>query len=148
MIGLGKQDAPRYNCYRELPYATGCALLMRRSVLQAVKGFDPDFANYQEDYDFCHRAREAGHRLVYVPEATVLHKVAQSLGQGSPLRWHYLGRNSVLFYRPGERFSWGTLLASLAWMVLRETFKGNARMIPAFLGGVSEGIDVFLRKRE
>lgn len=147
MIGFGKPDIPRYNCVRELRYATGCALLMRRSVIEDVRGFDAEFRNYQEDYDFCYRARQAGHRLLYVPRATVLHKVARSLGEGSPVRWHYLGRNTVLFYRPGERFSWTTLVGSVAWTMVRETVKGNVATIPAYARGVVEGIRL-LQERE
>jgi hypothetical protein len=148
MIGFGKRDAPRYNFTRELPYATGCALLVRRSVLEDVGGFDPRFTNYQEDYDFCYRARQAGHRLLYVPEATILHKVAQSLGEGSPIRWHYLGRNNVLFYRPGERFSWVTLFSFVAWTIVRESVTGNRATVPAFVQGVLEGMKTFRGERE
>jgi GT2 family glycosyltransferase len=148
MIGFGKRDAPRYNYAQELLYATGCALLVRRSVFEDVRGFDPRFKNYQEDYDFCYRARQAGHRLVYVHQATVLHKVAQSLGETSPIRWHYLGRNTVLFYRPGERFSWGALFSSVVWTIVRETVKGNVARVPAFVQGVLNGIGVFRSERE
>jgi hypothetical protein len=147
MIGFGKPDAPRYNCRRELSYATGCALLMSRSVLEDVGGFNPQFRSYQEDYDFCYRAREAGHHLLYVPQAEVLHKVAQSLGEASPTRWRYLGRNNVLFYRPGERFSWTTLFCSTVWTVVRESVKGNTATIPAFCQGVLEGVRMFRRER-
>ncbi|MBN1888605.1 MAG: glycosyltransferase family 2 protein [Thermoflexales bacterium] len=142
MVGFGKWDAPEYNQPGELSYATGCALLIGRSVFEAIGGFDPAFVNYQEDYDFCYRARQAGHRLAYVPQAVVRHKVSQSLGQQSPARWHYLGRNAVLFYRPGERFSWGALGSFLAWVVLREIVQGNLSRLPAYLGGVREGLAV------
>lgn len=148
MIGFGKRDAAQYNRTRELLYATGCALLVRRSVLEDVQGFDPRFANYQEDYDFCYRARQAGHRLLYVPDATILHKVAQSLGEGSHIRWHYLGRNKVLLYRPGERSSWGTLFTSVAWTIVRETTKGNMAAMPAFVQGVLEGVKTFCGEEE
>lgn len=142
MIGYGKQDAPQYNRACELTYATGCALLVRRSVFDEIGGFDPTFINYQEDYDFCYRARQAGHRLTYVPQAVVLHKVSQSLGHDAPERWHYLGRNTVLFYRPGVRFSWWALLSFLIWVVMREIIRGNISRLPAFARGVLEGINL------
>ena len=86
MIGLGKRDASKYNRRRELDFATGCALLVRRTVFEDIGGFDPAFSSYQEDYDFCFRARQAGHRLVYIPRAEILHKVSQSLGENTPVR--------------------------------------------------------------
>jgi GT2 family glycosyltransferase len=148
MIGFGRRDAPRYNRTHELAYATGCALLVRRSVFDDVGGFDPMFVNYQEDYDFCYRTRQAGHRLVYVPQAVVLHKVSQSLGHAAPTRWRYLGRNNVLFYRPGERFSWWALISFLAWVIVREAIKGNISRLPAFVRGVREGVELFQRMRD
>jgi GT2 family glycosyltransferase len=148
MVGFGRRDASRYNRAHELAYATGCALLVRRSVFDDVGGFDPMFVNYQEDYDLCYRARQAGHRLVYVPQAVVLHKVSQSLGHAAPARWCYLGRNNVLFYRPGERFSWWALMSFLAWVIAREAIKGNISRLPAFVRGVREGVKLFRRTRD
>jgi hypothetical protein len=142
MIGFNKKDAPRYNHIRELTYATGCALMVKRAVFTHIGGFDPVFINYQEDYDFCYRARQAGYRLLYVPQAIVMHKVSRSLGHDAPERWHYLGRNTVLFYRPGERFSWTSLLSFLGWVVLRELVNGNGSHLPAFWRGVYEGFTV------
>ena len=139
MIGFARRDAPQYDRARELTYATGCALLVRRSVFDEIGGFDATFVNYQEDYDFCYRARQAGHRLIYVPQAVVLHRVSQSLGQDAPARWYYLGRNAVLFYRPGVRFSWWALYSYLAWAVVREVTKGNLSHLPAFLKGARDG---------
>jgi GT2 family glycosyltransferase len=140
MIGFGKRDAPQYNDSRELAYATGCAMMVSHAVFKDIGGFDPLFVNYQEDYDFCYRARQAGHRLLYVPQAVIMHKVSRSLGEDAPIRWYYLGRNTVLFYRPGERFSWASLLAFLGWVLLRELISGNGSRLPAFLHGVRDGV--------
>lgn len=140
MIGFGALDSPRYNHQRELEYATGCALLGRREVFEMVGGFNPDFVNYHEDYDFCYRARKVGYRLVYAPQSVILHKVSRSLGAESPTRWHYLGRNTVLFYRPGQRFSWSTFYSAVIWIIGRETLKGHQTQVAAFLRGVREGL--------
>jgi GT2 family glycosyltransferase len=139
MIGLDQIDGPKYHHARELSYATGCALLARREVFEETQGFDPRFVNYHEDYDFCYRARQASFRLTYVPQATVLHKVSQSLGQDHSARWYYLGRNNVLFYRPGERFPWWALLSFLIWGTLREVKNGHLKLLPAFWRGVRDG---------
>ena len=142
MIGFGKRDGPQYNYARELNYATGCALMIKRAVLEDIGGFDPLFMNYQEDYDFCYRARQVGYRLLYVPQAIVMHKVSRSLGHDAPERWRYLGRNTVLFYRLGERFSRASLLSFLGWVVLRELANGNGAHLPAFWQGVRDGFTV------
>ncbi len=91
MIGFGKQDGPRYDAKGSLEYATGCALMVRRRVLDALPGFDPDLENYMEDYDFCFRLHRAGFSLGYVPASRVKHKVSQTLGEYSPERWRQAG---------------------------------------------------------
>ncbi len=64
---------------REVMFATGCALFIRRSVLEDIGGFDPRFFMYEEDVELCLRAREAGIRIRYVPHSLVLHKCQGSV---------------------------------------------------------------------
>jgi len=74
-----------------------CACLaMRSGTFRALAGFDERFRTY-EDHEFCRRARSAGVRLVYQPEATVLHESSQGLGR--MLKRHYLyGRGGYRFH--------------------------------------------------
>jgi GT2 family glycosyltransferase len=139
MIGYQKKDSGGYDSPRPLQYATGCALLVKRSVLEATQGFDPEFKNYMEDYDFSYRVRSAGFSIGYVPEARVLHKVSQTLGAFSALRWRYQGKNTVLFYRKCNRFSRGYLWAVLFWFTIREILKRNTGILPHFWRGVLDG---------
>ena len=139
MIGYKKPDGPKYNLAKELEYATGCALMIKKGVLDQVGGFDERYVNYLEDYDFTYRARKAGFTIGYVPGAKVLHKVSSSLGVSSPQRWHYLGRNTVLFFRHPDRFPSSLIWFVLGWNIIREIINGQARYIPDFWSGVKEG---------
>jgi N-acetylglucosaminyl-diphospho-decaprenol L-rhamnosyltransferase len=47
--------------------------LLRRADVPASGLFDPHFPVYDEDLDLCSRLRKQGRRLVYVPEAEVVH---------------------------------------------------------------------------
>jgi GT2 family glycosyltransferase len=142
MIGFQKLDGQVYNRSYPLEYATGCALMIKKQVFEKVPGFDPMYINYFEDYDFSFRIKQAGFSMGFVPEARILHKVSRSLGQSSPQRWFYLGRNTVLFYRKGNRFPGYTLWSVLSWIILREILQGNAAYIPSFWKGVREGIQI------
>jgi N-acetylglucosaminyl-diphospho-decaprenol L-rhamnosyltransferase len=51
----------------------GAAMLIRRSLLDAIGGFDERFFMYYEDVDLCRRAWKAGWRVRYVPEARFVH---------------------------------------------------------------------------
>ena len=47
--------------------------LLRRADVEASGLFDPRFPVYDEDLDLCSRLREHGRRVVYVPDAEVVH---------------------------------------------------------------------------
>lgn len=79
---------------REVDYISGCAMLIRKSVIERIGGLDARFFMYWEDGDFSLRARNVGFQLLHVPSATVLHKVSRSSGGGrSPDVRYYMERN-------------------------------------------------------
>lgn len=66
---------------RDVEWGGGACLLLRRSAFETVNGFDERFFMYYEDVDLCHRLRDAGHRLRYVPAARVVHHWGESTAQ-------------------------------------------------------------------
>lgn len=64
----------------EAEWVSGGCLLMRREVLETIGLFDEDFFLYFEEVDLCHRARAAGFRTWYVPEAVIMHYAGSSTG--------------------------------------------------------------------
>lgn len=58
---------------RAVDWAVGAALLMRRSAIEEVGGFDESFFMYAEDLAWCYRARERGWSIRFEPEARVVH---------------------------------------------------------------------------
>ncbi|HOU12364.1 MAG TPA: glycosyltransferase family 2 protein [Anaerolineae bacterium] len=73
----------------------GGAALYRREMLDAIGLFDEDFFAYMEDVDLAWRARIAGWRCMYVPQARVLHRHSSTGKEGSPFKSFHLGRNKV-----------------------------------------------------
>ena len=140
MIGLRRRDHPRYDKPRRLDYATGCALLIRRTVLETVGGFDPIYwPIYHEDYDFCARVTKGGWEIWYVPTAKMWHKDAQSQ-RGSGTKSFNLGKNIVPFYLRHGRPPRLSLALFVTWAVLREAVKGNLAFIRPYLAGVRDGL--------
>ncbi len=77
------QDAgkPAYNYLREVDYASGACLLLKREFWNQLGGFDERYAPaYYEDTDLAFRVREAGKRVFYQPRAVVVHFEGQSSG--------------------------------------------------------------------
>jgi N-acetylglucosaminyl-diphospho-decaprenol L-rhamnosyltransferase len=62
---------------RDVDWAMGAALLVRRSALDEVGTFDEGFFLYSEETDLCLRLRRAGWRVQYFPAVTVVHHESQ-----------------------------------------------------------------------
>ena len=59
---------------REVSAVTGACLLARTEVYRRLGGFDEtDFGVAYNDVDFCLRVRAAGHRIIYTPQAKLMH---------------------------------------------------------------------------
>ena len=66
----------------------GAALMVRRSVFEAIGGFDEAMFLYMEDVDLCRRSRLSGSRVRFLAEATVEHKMGGSQGPDAVDRWY------------------------------------------------------------
>ena len=97
--GHGEEDLGRYDGVAEIPYITGTALVVKRSVLQKVGLMDEDYFFYFDDFDWGLRTRNAGYRLLLVPDAIIHHKGSQAIGFGSPSYMHHMVRSRILFAR-------------------------------------------------
>lgn len=66
--------APQYNTRRAPDYASGACLLVRKSMFDAVGGFDDIYAPaYYEDTDLSFAFRAHGWRVLYEPRSNVIH---------------------------------------------------------------------------
>lgn len=89
--------AGRSRTVRSVDWVSGAFLMVRRSVLEAVGGFDEAFFLYFEDIDLCLRIREAGWKVVYAPGAPSFHEGGASAA-ASPLRSRFEYRKSQIFF--------------------------------------------------
>ena len=88
---------------RNLLFACGGAMLVRRELFLSAGGFDPAYEMIYEDIDFGWRLNLAGHRVAYAPKSVVYHQGHASL---STLDY---ARKAVCF----ERNSLATLYKNL-----------------------------------
>jgi glycosyltransferase involved in cell wall biosynthesis len=59
---------------REVSAVTGACLLTRTALYRELGGFDEkDFGVAYNDVDYCLRLRAAGHRIIYTPQAKLMH---------------------------------------------------------------------------
>jgi hypothetical protein len=92
-------DNGQYNNVKETFYPHGACMMIRKSVLEEIGLLYEGYFLYYEEYDFADRVRQAGYKIYYQPNATILHKESIATGKNSPLKTYYLNRNRVLFLR-------------------------------------------------
>lgn len=110
-IGIRETDHGQYDTPRDCDYITGCALLIKREVVEKIGPLDPDYFFYWEDADWCFRARDAGYRVRYVPSGKLWHKISVSSGgQLSKRKIRAKLRSGWTFFRRYARwYHWLTI---------------------------------------
>jgi len=79
----------------ETLFPSGSACLYRRAMLDEIGGFDDSFFLYCEDTDLGLRARWAGWKCLYAPDAVVEHHYSHSAGRASAVKAYYVERNRL-----------------------------------------------------
>ena len=164
--GSGELDIGQYDRVEEVLWPDGCAAMYRRAMLDQIGGFDEDFFAYADDAELGLRARIAGWKCLYVPQAVVRHHRGATLGVRSSRRLELIERNRVLL--AAKLFPWSLLwlngvyyalrLAAGLWAALRGRgevgryagFGGKLRAALALLKGDLEALTMLprmLRKR-
>lgn len=117
----------------------GTALLVRRSLYEAVGGLDDTFFAYWEDIEYSMRCAAAGFRAVAVLDTAIYHESKPTYTDPASVKPHYyyfVSRNELLMWRTvssGRQFA-----KAAAWTVQRQ-LRQIARM-----PGYSAGIDAVL----
>lgn len=91
-----------FSTVHDVDMISGAFFLVRREVIKKVGMLDEDYLMYGEDMDWCMRIKEAGCRIVYNPNFTILHKKKQS-GRAHADRARRV-RTKLLFYRYNHLF--------------------------------------------
>jgi N-acetylglucosaminyl-diphospho-decaprenol L-rhamnosyltransferase len=114
----------------EVDWLNGASTVFRREVLDQVGVYDAqNFFMYSEELDLCRRVKEAGWKIVYLPEAQVVHYVGQSSDQAVAARHIYFQTSKVHYFRKWEGASRANLLrvfllSQYVWQIGLESVKG------------------------
>jgi GT2 family glycosyltransferase len=84
----------------EAEAVSGSCMMIRRQVIDQIGYQDEVFFAYQEDTDYCRRARLAGWKVIYNPKAQIIHFGGEGGSRihlfRSIIEWH---RSYYLYYR-------------------------------------------------
>lgn len=102
----------------EIDSGSGAFLLIRREALEAAGGqFDERFFLYGEDLDLCRRIRQAGYRILYLPEAHATHVKGSGRVRALPATRQFY-RAMWTYYRKWGRFRSNPFVLSMLAMSL------------------------------
>lgn len=82
---------------REVEVVTGCFMLVRRQVIEQIGLLDEEYYIYGEETDWCYRAHHAGWKLLFTPDAQIIHLGGASSKQAKPQMIMQL-RGSLLYF--------------------------------------------------
>ena len=113
----------------DVDWVTGACLMVPRRVIDHVGLFDEGYFMYSEELDWCRRIKDAGWRVVYLPQAKIIHYVGKSSEQAITARHVNFQQAKLRYYRkyhgPIAAGSLrGLLLANYAWQLVLEATKG------------------------
>jgi len=100
MMGLNEEDQGQFGKKpRPVDFVTGCALLVKMSLVEHVGLLDPRFFAYYEETEWCVRTARAGFKILHVPQAKIWHKISPAVREASPQVHYYMTRNRLLFLK-------------------------------------------------
>ena len=106
-----EEDIGQYSKVREIFWAFGGALVVKKKIFESIGGFDPVFFLQMEEIDLCWRIRLAGFKVMYIPDSTVYHYGGYTLPNGSWMKIHLNHRNNLRLLI--KNYSLSTLLVIL-----------------------------------
>ena len=80
-LGRNVEDKDWKDDKKEVDFITGCALMIKREVINKVGLLDERFFAFYEDADWCQRTKRAGYRVLYVPFGGVWHHKSATAGK-------------------------------------------------------------------
>jgi GT2 family glycosyltransferase len=138
-IGKSRKD----NKPEDSDYITGCALLVKKKLIDIVGLLDERFFLYWEDVDWGLRAQKAGFTNLIVPNAHIWHKVSVSTGgMDSPLRAYHKTRSHLLMAKLHapctlNRLHWG-FSRDIAWLLFKSTDLERVKKARAYISAIKD----------
>lgn len=89
-------DEGQYDTIKDVFWASGAALFVRRKEYIEIGGLDASFFAHQEEIDLCWRLLNKGYKIACVPQSIVYHLGGASLDKAHPRKTFLNFRNNLL----------------------------------------------------
>ena len=91
-----ESDKSQYDDDKEVFWATGACLFIKKSSFDEVNGFDEDYFAHQEEIDLCWRLKNKGYKIMVCPKSVVYHVGGGTLEKSSSFKTYLNFRNNLL----------------------------------------------------
>ena len=148
-IAQNEADTQQFSAPHAVDWITGCAILVRRAVIEQVGMLDERFFYYWEETEWCLRAKRGGWQILHVPQAKLWHKGVQRDYRPKPSVAYYNTRNRLFMLQKhraplGVRvIAWAQIGRTLMSMSIRPKWRESRAHRDAMVRGTID----FLRHR-
>jgi len=101
---------------REVDVITGCFFMLQRDVYETTGGFDEQFFMYAEEVDLCWRVKKLGKKLMFCPQAQIIHLVGASAAKAKPNRVYQINLGLLKLFRKHYGTGYMRTANLLMWM--------------------------------
>lgn len=123
-----------YEKNQEVDQVMGAFMMIRREVIEKIGLLDENFWLWFEEVDYCKRTKDAGWKILYTPEAKIIHLYGQSFKQTLSVQKQKVLNRSLSYYfkKHGTKGEWLVIQLIrpvsivLAWLV--QIFKIKPQM--------------------
>jgi len=104
-----EEDKGQYDTITDVDWTSGACMCVRTQVYKKCGGLDAAFFAHMEEIDLCWRMRNAGWRLVCLPQSVVYHLGGGSLSYENPRKTYLNHRNNLLMIYKNKKHPFGVL---------------------------------------
>jgi GT2 family glycosyltransferase len=148
-LGQNEPDQGQFSQDHLVDCVSGCAILVRREVIEQVGLIDERFFYYWEETEWCLRASRSGWDIVQVPQAKLWHKGVQRNYRPGPSVTYYGTRNRLLMMAK-HRASvviWVGVLGQMIRTLASWTFRSRWHHMREHRDAMGQGLLDFARRR-
>ena len=120
--------------------AHGCAMMVKKEVIDKVGMFPEKFFIYYEEWDWSSRILKAGYKIYYQAKGLIFHKESITMGKQSAIKVYYHTRNRILYMRRNTN-----MLQFLAFMTFFLLFTAPKATIKYALSRQFEHLKSFVK---
>ncbi|MEJ7694267.1 glycosyltransferase family 2 protein [Daejeonella sp.] len=119
-----ESDNGQYDDVKEIFWASGAALFIKRDKWIEVGGLDADFFAHMEEIDLCWRLKNNGYKVIYCPDSVVYHVGGGTLDSENPFKTYLNFRNNLFLIQKNLSFFHASIIIFIRlWLDLVSLLK-------------------------